>query len=249
MSTELRNVASSGSYRTDLDSEIEQLARSMGAEVYGVASVSEYENQFPHKPRPSAFVENAKSIIVFGLPFEPGTVATVLNPELAGLRRKAADEVTASKVQPSGAERYFLGEENALLSREIQLIGYRLAKKLRHLGYTSLHLPSGKQDGRFRTAPFYHMPAMYLAGMGTMGLNASILTPEFGPRIYVTSVITDCPLTPGQVLAEDLCTKCNLCVDNCPINAIDGKGWKNPFACASYGCCSTCIAICPVGEV
>ena len=43
--------------------------------------------------------------------------------------------------------------------------------------------------------------------------------------------------------------KCKACEKFCPINAIDGKGWKNPFACASYGCCSTCIAICPIGEV
>ncbi len=62
-------------------------------------------------------------------------------------------------------------------------------------------------------------------------------------------MITDCPMTYGKPMAGGLCTKCNLCVENCPIEAIDGEGWKNLFACASYGCCSTCIAICPVGEV
>ena len=90
---------------------------------------------------------------------------------------------------------------------------------------------------------------MYLAGLGTLGLNCSILTPQFGPRVYVTSIITDAPLAAGQPMEEELCTHCGLCVESCPIEAIDGKGWKNPFACASYGCCSTCIAICPVGEM
>lgn len=233
----------------DVGAEIREVALANGAEVYGIASVAAYEKEFPEKPKPSTFVKDAKSIIVFGLPFEPGTIATVLNPELAGLKRRAADDVTASQVHPIGAERYFLGEENDLLRRETHHIGYRVAKRLRHLGFSSFYMPPSKQDQRFRTAPFYHMPAMYLAGMGTLGLNCTILTPEFGPRVYVTSVITDCELSHGEPMADEMCIKCDLCVENCPINALDGDGWKNPFACASYGCCSTCIAICPVGKV
>ncbi len=234
---------------TAIGQELEALARSLGTEIYGVASAADYAREFPGKPQPTVFVEDARSVIVVGLPFEPGTIATVLRPELAGLRTRAADQVATSNVHPAGAERFFLSEENGLLSRELQLIGYRIAKYLRHHGWTALHLPPSKQNDRFRTAPFYHMPAMYLAGLGTLGLNCSILTPQFGPRVFVTSIITDCPLPPGKPMAKELCTRCRLCVDNCPIDAIDGKGWKNPFACASYGCCSTCIAICPVGEV
>jgi epoxyqueuosine reductase QueG len=175
-------------------------------------------------------------------------VATVLRPELAGLRSRSADEITTSNVQPAGAERFFLGEECDLLSRELQRMGYYVTRYLRHNGWSALYLPPGKQNRRFRTAPFYHMPAMYLAGLGTLGLNASILTPEFGPRVFVTSIITDCPLSAGEPIQENLCTNCRLCVENCPIGALDGEGWKNPFACASYGCCGTCIAICPVGK-
>ena len=236
--------------KMSVDRELKGYALSLGAELYGVASAQDYACEFPSKPSPSSFVENAQSVIVIGLPFEPGTVATVLRPELAGLRSRAADTVTtSSKVQPAGAERFFLGEENDLLKRELQSMGYKIARFLRHQGWTALHLPPSKQNARFRTAPFYHMPAMYLAGLGTLGLNCSILTPEFGPRVFVTSIITDCSLTPGKPMEKEMCTHCDLCVENCPIGAIDGKGWKNPFACASYGCCSTCIAICPVGEM
>lgn len=233
---------------SSVDSELETLARDLGAELYGVASAVDYEERFPDKPSPKRFVADARSIIVVGLPFEPGTVATVLKPELAGLRSQATDDISAGGVQPAGAERFFLGEENAILTRELQLIGYRLAKILRQRGFAALHLPPSKQNSRFRTAPFYHMPAMYLAGLGTLGLNCSILTPEFGPRVFVTSIITDCEISSGTPMSNDMCTECRLCVDNCPIGAIDGEGWKNPFACASYGCCGTCIAICPVGE-
>ena len=228
---------------------LEAQARSLGAELYGVASAEAYASRFPDKPAPAKFVADARSVIVIGLPFEPGTMATVLRPELSGLRRRATDQVTASTVHPAGAESYFMSEENAILSRELGLMGYKIAKYLRHQGWNALHLPIAKQDNRFRTAPFYHMPAMYLAGLGTLGMNFSIITPQFGPRVKVTSIITDCPLPAGQPMATDMCDECRLCVENCPIQALDGNKGKNPFACASYGCCGTCVAICPVGEI
>ena len=223
-------------------------AMSLGAELYGVASAKLYAERFPDKPSPASFVEGAQSVIVIGLPYEPGTVATVLRPELAGLKQRAADDVGTSGVQPAGAERFFLGEEDSLLTRELTEMGYRITKFLRQQGRHSFYLPVAKQNARFRTAPFYHMPAMYLAGLGTLGLNCCILTPEFGPRVKVTSIFTDCPLPAGAPMESDMCTHCNLCVEACPIGAIDGKGWKNPYACASYGCCGTCMAICPVGQ-
>jgi len=234
---------------SQMGAELNEYAHALGAELYGVASAADYVREFPDKPSPERFVVGAESVIVIGLPFEPGTVATVLRPELAGLRVRASNQISTSNVQPAGAERFFLGEENGILARELALMGYKIAKYLRRQGWTALHLPPGAQDSRFRTAPFYHMPAMYLAGLGTLGLNCAILTPEFGPRVYVTSIITDCPLPAGKPLGDEMCERCGLCVEACPIGAIDGKGWKNPFACASYGCCSTCIAICPVGEV
>jgi epoxyqueuosine reductase QueG len=229
--------------------EVSSYAYSLGVELYGVASASLYKQTFPDKPAPSQFLDSAKSVIVIGYPFEPGTVATVLRPELAGLRGKAVDEVGTSGVHPVGAERFYLGEEDAMLSRELSHSSYLIAKFLRKAGWKSFYLPVAKQNARFRTAPFYHMPAMYLAGLGTLGLNCCILTPEFGPRVKVTSIITDCPLPTDHPIETEVCTKCMLCVENCPIGAIDGKGWKNPFACASYGCCGTCMAICPVGQI
>ena len=170
---------------------------------------------------------------------------TVLRPELANLRRRATEDVT-TKARPVGAERFFMAEENALLKDELQLTAYRLARRLESQGHRALVIPN-KQDARFRTAPFYFTPAMYLAGLGTLGLNCCIITPQFGPGVYLTAVITDLELPAGEPLAEDVCDRCGICVDNCPVGALDGEGWKNVFQCASYGCCGTCVAICPKG--
>ena len=115
--------------------ELETYAKSLGVELYGVASASGYKQEFPDKPAPSQFLDGAQSIIVIGYPFEPGTVATVLRPELAGLKGRAADEVGTSGVQPVGAERFFLGEEDAMLSRELSHSSYLIAKYLRLKGW------------------------------------------------------------------------------------------------------------------
>jgi len=231
-----------------IGTDLEKYVYSLGIELYGVASTTAYGRQFGQKPQPDRFVRNAQSVVIIGLPYEPGTLATALDPELAGLRVRAAEQMGVDGAQPKGAENWYLVEERTMIYHELTVAAYKVSKYLRQGGFSSVYFPPAKHDDRFRTAPFYHMPAMYLAGLGTLGLNCCILTPKFGPAVLVTSIITDCPLPAGQPMDGELCTKCRLCVKNCPIHAIDGKGWKNPFACASYGCCRVCIAICPVGR-
>lgn len=223
-------------------------ALSLGAELYGVASAAAYEERFPDKPSPQNFIPGARSIVVIGMPFNRGTMATVVNPAASGLQDKAADSVT-NKGGIAGVERYFSGEENAIIDNEIKTIAYKIARKLEMEGHTAMPMPPAKKDPRWLTPPFQHLPAAYLAGLGTMGLNCSLITPEHGPRVWLTSIITDRELSCGGPLAEEVCDECGECVENCPSGALDGKGWKNGFQCAAYGCCGSCIAICPVGGV
>ena len=91
-----------------IDADLRKYAVSLGAELYGVASVKDYAEQFSDKPQPTKFIENAESVIIIGLPFEPGTIATVLRPELSGLRDEATEQVSSAASVPQGAEQYFL---------------------------------------------------------------------------------------------------------------------------------------------
>ena len=236
--------------------ELEAFARSLGAEIYGVANAEDFK-EFPKKPRPSKFVPDAKSVIIIGMPNTIELYATVAKPELAEIFKRGADDVSRSEKDrgrpPAGAERFYITDELSILTHEVGLMGYKIAWKLHREGYQAFYFPApAKQEPRFRTAPFYFMPAMYLAGMGQMGLNCSILTPEYGPRIRITAIITNKELPAGQPIGpayyED-CRDCMECVKRCPSKSLDGKGWKNVFKCASYGCCGTCLSVCPVGSV
>jgi len=235
--------------------ELEAYARSLGAEVYGVAAAEAFE-QFPEKPQPSRFMPDARSVLIVGVANTPELFATVRTPEMAEISPKGSEYAARSdgdmEKPPAGAERYFLNDEVVQLTNEVLLIAYRTAWRLRHEGYKAFYVTPFQQDARFRTAAFYLMPAMYLAGMGQMGLNCCILTPEYGPRIWVTAIITDKELLAGQPagpLYREECEDCLKCVRNCPSGALDGKGWKNVFRCAAYGCCGTCLSVCPQGEV
>jgi len=143
---EVRTAEDASSEAGDVDLALREYALELGAELYGVASAGDYAEHFPDKPQPAAFVEGAQSVVVIGLPFEPGTVATVLRPELSGLRRKASDQVATSGTNPLGAERFFLGEENAMISRELTWMAYRMAKFLRHSGWKAgpYHFQAGR---------------------------------------------------------------------------------------------------------
>lgn len=231
----------------DLGEELREYAMSLGAELYGVASADMYKEHFPEKPQPDVFIPDAKSVIVIGMAFNKGTLATVVKPDAAGLKRRAADDVTNAG-QIAGVERYFSGEENGILDREVNLIAYRIARKLEQEGNMAMHLPTAKQDNRWFTAPFYHIPAAYLAGLGTIGLNCCLVNPEYGPRLWLTTIITDKELPAGEPLEEEVCTKCGDCVTVCPSKALDGEGWKNVTRCATYGCCGSCLAICSIGD-
>ncbi len=223
---------------------IRKYALSLGTDIYGVASAEEYERRFPEKPSPMRFIEDARSIIVIGLSFSTSTMGSVLSPELAELEERKEDAMTNSG-PPLGAERYFLGEENNMLIRETSHIAYQIAKQLEKEGHDAFYMPPFKFDPRFKTAPFYITPAMYLAGLGTMGLNCCVLTPECGPNVLADVIITNKEMSTGKPRDEDLCQSCRRCVKSCPVDAIDGKGWKNVHLCASYGCCGICLAVCP----
>ena len=249
------NVVDTVGARQEVGAEIEAYARSLGAEIYGVASADRYGELFPGKPLPGKFVDGARSVIIVGLPFSREIMETVAKPWLAEIHRKGANDAAldarSAQRPPAGAERYYLGPENVMLTHEVSMIGYRLSRKLRRDGHRAFYFPGVASEPRFKTAPFYFMPAMYAAGIGQMGMNCSIINPEYGPRFRVTAVITDMELPPGEPLGEMLypgCKTCLECVKRCPSKSLDGKYWKNVFACASYGCCATCLSVCPVGE-
>jgi len=109
------------------------------------------------------------------------------------------------------------------------------------------------------------------AGLGELGRNGLLITPQYGPRVRLCKVLTDLPLEPDKPIefgVKDFCKKCKLCAEYCEAGAIsmdDEPSFEvacrsnNPGAlkwyvyverCYLYWCkngvdCSTCIKVCP----
>ena len=144
--------------------------------------------------------------------------------------------------------------------------GYRFASALTADGYPSAWIP---RDGygnvsvlKERPVAFFsHRHAAFLAGLGNFGTNNMLLTPEFGPRVRFTSILSAAEIEPDPVREKPLCIRCGRCVEACPVHALeDGDypaGLTDKKACATssealsdrfISPCGICIKVCPVGE-
>ena len=108
--------------------------------------------------------------------------------------------------------------------------------------------------------------AAHLAGLGWIGKSCLLVTPEAGPRVRWTTVLTDAPLKAGTPM-EMRCGDCHECVDICPVKAFTGRNFieseprearydarrcekylKGLEASTGYGVCGMCLYICPHGK-
>lgn len=85
-------------------------------------------------------------------------------------------------------------------------------------------------DDRKAIADFSHRHAAVVAGLGAFGRHNLVIHPKFGTRVQFTSIITNLALKPSPKAAES-CTRCNLCVKNCPARALDESGKTDVMKC------------------
>ena len=84
--------------------------------------------------------------------------------------------------------------------------------------------------------------AAVAAGLGQIGRHNLVIHPKLGSRVLFSGVITDMEL-PSAAPAEDSCSDCNLCVEQCPGNALAEEGKTHLMKCIAksqpYGLGST----------
>src|SRR5204862_8015617 len=101
-------------------------------------------------------------------------------------------------------------------------------------GYPDIIVPPTHVDPwTYSNNPDRHLPGLLSlphaaveAGLGTLGLNLQLLTPEYGPRVILGAVVTTAELEPDRMRAEALCAgpECGRCLLACPGDAI--RAWQ-----------------------
>ncbi|MFX0088023.1 MAG: 4Fe-4S double cluster binding domain-containing protein, partial [Candidatus Hodarchaeota archaeon] len=110
-------------------------------------------------------------------------------------------------------------------------------------------------------------PLAILAGMGTVGMNGLLIGPEFGPRHRLSAIFTSIENLPfvdknDHEWVEEYCKSCQICVKECPGEAIYGEPKVHENGSMTYiedeKCfppfykqhgCSVCIKVCPFNRI
>ncbi|MDH4211446.1 MAG: epoxyqueuosine reductase [candidate division WOR-3 bacterium] len=117
---------------------------------------------------------------------------------------------------------------------------------------------------------FSHKMVATRAGLGWIGKSGLLITYDYGPRVRLVSVLLDYPVDCcREPVLKSECQDCDLCVQNCPANALSGKEWDittrreeffDAFACREkcrelgdyigkgIRLCGICVSVCPVGK-
>jgi len=178
--------------------------KQLGADLVGIAGADRF-SEAPVGHRPEDLLPDARSVIVMAGRMLDSTFLSP-NPRVYVLRYSQ-------------------------LRLQYQSMGYNMCRLLEDKGHWAINFPStAPQDsgpvGKLLFADFSHRHAAELAGLGQIGRNRLLITPQFGPRIWLMSVITTAELASDPMISDELCAgdQCNICVDKCPECALSTEG-------------------------
>ena len=137
-------------------------------------------------------------------------------------------------------------------------------------GYRAEAVPASKiMDLENLLGALSHKAIARMAGIGWQGKSLLIISPEFGPRIRLATVLTDMPFSPDSPLTNR-CGSCTECTDACPARAIRNATANNRYfdreealffsRCAdktyenslmdgiNARICGVCVSACPYGR-
>lgn len=182
--------------------EVKRYTKELGADLVGIASAKTL-NAFPPDPlypqTPERISSHVKSVVVIVQRIPAGVFRCKTNVPVQYI--------------------------DMLVLRRMDKIAYRLVESLERAGHPSFVTAAQETDWSYKRASYGKLSTRHLgveAGVGTLGLEVNILTPEFGPRVYLTGVLTEAELEADGPMTEQVCIgeSCSRCLYACPPNAV-----------------------------
>lgn len=210
-------------FKQPISSEaVKARARELGADLVGIADGATLdENPPPSNPgRPSdVTIHDSKRIIVLAKRLNHGS----------------------ARITTWSDRTKFYNDELALT--ELEEISLDLVYWLEDRGHPAIIIPPTHVDPwKYGNRPNQHMTTLISlphaaveAGLGTLGLNLQLLTPEFGPRVVLTAILCSAELVCDRRLENSLChgPECGRCLKACPGDVI--KHWDRDWeACDEF---------------
>ncbi|MEC7488792.1 MAG: hypothetical protein VYA17_04300, partial [Pseudomonadota bacterium] len=199
----------------DLDANIvKKKAKALGADLVGIVSADTL-NQFPPDPKWPQTPERIS-------PFTKSVIVVAKRIPVGAFRAKSNIPV-----------QYI----DMLVLRSMDRSAYKLTRWLEDEGHPSFVTAAQETDWSYKNASYGRLSTRHLgieAGLGTFGLEVNILSPEYGPRIYLTGILTEASIKADERITEQVCIgeSCSRCLYSCPSDAVRHFG-IDKRACAT----------------
>lgn len=227
------------------NNELKEYSMSLGIDLFGVADISSA----------SDYVKKQGGEHVAGFPRAVSLGVRLIDDVIDQLHNH-------QDIIPIASYRGVYDAANMTLDRAT----LQVAKKIQDSGYRSYPIPASSMLNNDKLeAVFSHKLAANLAGLGWIGKNCLLITPKYGPRLRLATVLTNAPLTAGEPIANG-CGICTKCADVCPSKAIKGVSFSpdeprdkrvDALKCDIYTSermekygnanCGLCVQVCPWG--
>lgn len=106
-------------------------------------------------------------------------------------------------------------------------INLRLQRELMREGFRALAIPASLTVDKLNwMGHISHKAMAKAAGLGWQGKSLLLVTPKYGPRVRLATLLTNAPLEADPML-PNRCGTCRRCQEACPAAAIKGGSWED----------------------